>query len=140
MFNIVTDTWNPISGFLYNCVYCWARYFALTKLRNIKRYSKGFKPSLNKNESGKKFYKDDLIFVSDMGDMFSPAIPAKWIEQVFDHICRFPEVDFLFMTKNPKRYLELFSFIPENAILGVTIETTDDEFYRKGSVQGTFAL
>ncbi len=45
MFNIVTATWNPISGCLYNCVYCWARELAITKLRNTQRYAKGFKPS-----------------------------------------------------------------------------------------------
>jgi hypothetical protein len=61
-----------------------------------------------------------------MGDMFAPFIPDKWVKQVLDHIRQFPEADFLFMTKNPKRYLELLPFIPQNAILGATIETNID--------------
>jgi DNA repair photolyase len=61
-----------------------------------------------------------------MGDMFAPFIQDKWIKQVLDHIRQFPEADFLFMTKNPKRYLELLPFIPQNAILGATIETNID--------------
>jgi DNA repair photolyase len=127
MFSIVTATWNPISGCLYNCKYCWARDLAETKLKTSKRYAKGFKPSLNESEFNSKFGKGDLIFVSDMGDMFADFTPTEWIKQVLDHIRQFPEADFLFMTKNPRRYLELLPCIPENAILGATIETTSDE-------------
>ena len=127
MFNIVTATWNPITGCVYNCNYCWARDLATTKLKNSHRYSQGFKPSLNEKEFNSKFGKGDLIFVSDMGDMFGDFTPVRWIRQVLDHIRQFPEADFLFMTKNPKRYLELLPQIPENTILGATIETTSDE-------------
>lgn len=134
MFNIVTATWNPISGCLYNCNYCWARDLAVTKLKNSHRYSKGFKPSLNESEFSIKFGKGDLIFVSDMGDMFANFVPTEWIARVLDHIRQFPEADFLFMTKNPKRYLELLPQIPENAILGATIETTCDEIIQTDKV------
>ena len=126
MFSIVTSTWNPISGCLYDCRYCWAKNLALTKLKTTKRYENGFKPSLNTSEFRVHFGKGDLVFVADMGDMFAPFIPEKWIKQVLDHIRQFPEADFLFMTKNPKRYLELLPFIPQNAILGATIETNID--------------
>lgn len=130
MFNIVTSTWNPITGCLYDCIYCWARDLAVTKLKNSHRYSKGFKPTINENEFKTRFRKDDLIFVSDMGDMFGDFIPSDWIRRVFDHVRHFPDTDFLFMTKNPKRYLDLLQSIPENAILGVTIETTKDEIVK----------
>jgi hypothetical protein len=134
MFNIVTSTWNPISGCFYNCTYCWARDLASTKLKNSYRYSEGFKPSLNEKELSKWFGKGDLIFVSDMGDMFGNFIPDEWIKRVFDTMRQFPEADFLFMTKNPIRYLRLLPFIPKNAILGVTIETNNDEIIQKDKV------
>ena len=134
MFNIVTATWNPITGCLYNCNYCWARDLATTKLKNSHRYSKGFKPSLNENEFKTRFGKGDLVFVSDMGDMFGNFIPDTWVKKVLDHIRRFPEADFLFMTKNPKRYLDLLPFMPENTILGATIETTNDEIIQVDKV------
>jgi DNA repair photolyase len=136
MFNIVTATWNPISGCLYNCNYCWAKDLAVTKLKNAKRYSKGFKPSLNESELNVRFVKGDLIFVSDMGDMFADFIPTEWIVKVLDHIRQFPEADFLFMTKNPKRYIELLPQIPEKAILGATIETNIDEIVQTDKVSG----
>jgi len=134
MFNIVTATWNPISGCLYNCNYCWARDLAITKLKNTQRYSKGFKPNLNENEFSLRFAKGDLVFVSDMGDLFANFVPDNWIKKVLDHIRQFPEADFLFMTKNPKRYLTLLPFIPKNAILGATIETTNDEIIQTDKI------
>jgi DNA repair photolyase len=134
MFNIVTATWNPISGCLYNCSYCWARELALTKLKNSKRYTEGFKPSLNEREINIKFTKGDIIFVSDMGDMFGDFVPDTWIKQVLDHVRQFPEADFLFMTKNPERYLKLLPYIPETAILGATIETTVDEIVQSDRI------
>lgn len=134
MFNIVTGTWNPISGCLFNCVYCWARNLALTKLQNTKRYSKGFKPSLNEAEFSSRFARGDLIFVSDMGDMFGEFIPVSWIIQVLEHVGKFPETDFLFMTKNPRRYIDLLPHIPKNAILGATIETTNDQIIQANKV------
>jgi DNA repair photolyase len=134
MFNIVTATWNPISGCLYNCNYCWAKDLATTKLKNSHRYTKGFKPSLNETEFRSKFGRGDLIFVSDMGDMFGDFTPDEWIKQVLDHIRSFPDADFLFMTKNPKRYLKLLPYMPKNAILGATIETNIDEIVQTDKV------
>jgi DNA repair photolyase len=127
MFNIVSRTWNPVTGCLYNCNYCWARNLAITKLQNSHRYLKGFKPSLNEAEFRSKFGKGDLVFVSDMGDLFGDFIPDKWIARVLDKISDSPEADFLLMTKNPQRYYDFLHCIPKNAILGVTIETNNDE-------------
>ena len=134
MFNIVTATWNPVSGCLYSCNYCWARDLAITKLKNSHRYSRGFKPSLNETEFRSKFGKGDIIFVSDMGDLFGDFVPDQWIKQVLEHISLFPETDFLFMTKNPEKYLLLLPYIPKNAILGATIETTDDEIVKTDKI------
>lgn len=131
MFNLVTSTWNPVSGCTYNCKYCWARSLATTKLKNSHRYSNGFKPSLNEVEFRKKFKKGDFVFVSDMGDLFGRSVPANWIQKVLKHIQLFPEALFLFLTKNPSRYDEFISEMPSNAILGATIETNNDQRIRE---------
>jgi len=129
MFNIVTRTWNPITGCYHNCIYCWARKLA-QRLRNSNpKYKGGFKHAFHETEFNKKFKPGEFVFVVDMGDLFGDWVPRKWIEKIIDHISKFPRTEFLFLTKNPKRYLE-FEF-PKNAWLGATIETDRDELYIK---------
>ena len=129
MFSIITRTWNPVTGCLHGCRYCWARKLALTKLRNKERYAKGFIPRLNEEEFKVKFNEGEMVFVSDMGDLFGDFIPREWIVRVINHIRKFPRTFFLFLTKNPQRYEEFIDIMPENAILGATIETNRDALY-----------
>ena len=128
MFSIVAETWNPVSGCLHQCTYCWARRLAEGKLKNSKRYKHGFTPKLNVEEFNRKL-RGEVIFVSDMGDLFGDFVPDEWIVEVLENIRRFPNKLFLFLTKNPSRYKD-FDF-PENAILGATIETDKDVNYGK---------
>lgn len=132
MFNIVSKTWNPVTGCRYNCIYCWARQLALTKLRNSPRYRHGFKPRLNPEEFRRRFKPGEVVFVSDMGDLWGEWIPSEWIRRVLDHISKFPNTWFLFLTKNPDRYHEFIDEMPENSILGATIETNRDEYFQEG--------
>jgi len=129
MFSIVSKTWNPITGCLHECRYCWARRLAETKLKNSYRYKKGFVPRLNEREFNARFSEGDFVFVSDMGDLFGGFIPRNWILKVLSHIKKFPKTYFLFLTKNPARYAEFINELPENVILGATIETDRDEMY-----------
>jgi DNA repair photolyase len=132
MFDVITETWNPITGCYHNCIYCWARRLATTRLRNYKRYRQGFAPRLNREEFKKKF-NDGFVFVCDMGDIFSPGVRDEWVLRVLRHIRRFPDTTFLFLTKNPARYRDFLKEVPDNAVLGATIETDNDELY---SVRG----
>ncbi len=127
MFSVVTGTWNPVSGCLHNCSYCWARRLAETKLKYSTRYKNGFLPRLNEAEFQKKF-NGGMIFVCDMGDLFAARIPDEWIQLVLDHARKFENTTFLFLTKNPRRY-HSFEFY-KNMILGATIETDLDTVYR----------
>ena len=129
MFSIVSKTWNPVTGCLHRCRYCWARRLAETKLKNSYRYRKGFVPRLNENELKAKFSEGDFVFVSDMGDLFGGFIPREWILKILLHIKKFPKTYFLFLTKNPVRYAECIDEFPENVILGTTIETDRDDIY-----------
>jgi len=95
MFNVVTKTWNPVTGCLHYCSYCWARKLANTKLKNSHRYKEGFKPRLNEGEFKAKFRKGEFVFVSDMGDLFGDFIPHKWILKVLEYIKHFPKTFFL---------------------------------------------
>jgi len=63
-----------------------------------------------------------LIFVQSCGDLFAQNIPAAWIKRVFRRIRQFPDTTFLLQTKNPARFFD-FDRIPENCILGTTLES-----------------
>lgn len=47
------------------------------------------------------------IFVGSMADIFGKWVPAKWIAEVLDACEKAPRHNYLFLTKNPKRYIEL---------------------------------
>ena len=134
MFHLVTRTWNPITGCLHNCKYCWARKLAEGRLRKTTRkYAEGFRPKFHPEELGRRFRPNELVFVSDMGDMWGRWVPDEWILRVLEVARRHPKTTFLFLTKNPLRYVEVLEghgdVFSGNMIFGATIETLDDSLY-----------
>lgn len=123
MFKSITKTWNPQVGCLYECVYCWARELAETKLKDVPRYKNGFRPLFISNELRKRFQPGWFVFVTDMGDLFGYWVPLETIRSVLRCIARWPETTFLLQTKNPGRFLEVREDLPVNVYLGTTIET-----------------
>lgn len=72
------------------------------------------------------------IFVGSMTDLFGEWVPDEWIQMVFDACEKFPQHNYLFLTKNPKRYIELYNSkrLPykENYWFGTSCTTPADEF------------
>jgi protein gp37 len=118
-------SWNPVTGCLHNCPYCYARDIA-------KRfYTQKFEPSLVPtmlsaplNQMPPKEAATDLgwknIFTCSMADLFGNWVPAEWIEAVFTVMREAPQWNFLLLTKFPQRLKE-FKF-PDNAWPGTTID------------------
>jgi len=123
MFKDVEATYNPVVGCLHGCVYCWARKIAVTKFSTL-WYYQGFKPNLVE-ERLKRPPPKGLVFVSDMGDMWGRWVPREWIMKVLRHLHRHRDGRrYLFLTKNPERYLHFLGDLdPELDVLGATIET-----------------
>lgn len=47
------------------------------------------------------------IFVCSMADLFGRWVPDEWIKEVFAACEKAPQHNYLFLTKNPQRYVEL---------------------------------
>jgi hypothetical protein len=93
-----------------------------TRLKNSEKYKDGFLPKLVEKELGRRF-RNQFVFVSDMGDLFGDWVPSEWIVKVLDAVKRSPSSMFLFLTKNPKKYSDFLDLFPENVVLGATLES-----------------
>lgn len=98
-------------------------------------YPKGFAPTLHAYtltypEQRKA---PSNIFVCSMSDLFGAWVPDEWIERIFDACKRAPQHTYLFLTKNPARYLDLASKgkLPEerNFWYGTTTTGPDKPFW-----------
>ena len=142
MFEDVKNTWNPVPGCTHNCVYCYARKLAQTRLKHFPQY-RDFKPKLVEGAL-RKIPTKGPIFVNDMGDLFCDGVKDEWILRVLGAIethcleiqrrkginAELPQ--FYFLTKNPIRYYEFLNRLKQlndnfgNIVLGITIETDLD--------------
>lgn len=123
-----TRSWNPITGCPHRCSYCWAMKLIEGRLRDSPKYRNGFEPTFHPEELLRaRFRPGDTVFVVDMGDMFSDAVPSEWVLSVLRRLRDFPGVRFMFLTKNPSRYLEFLDAFPRGSVLGATIETNRDD-------------
>jgi protein gp37 len=73
------------------------------------------------------------VFTGSMADMFGRWVPEPWIDAVMESIKRSPELNFLFLTKFPKRMID--REVPNNVWLGATV----DKQARVKAVEDAFA-
>lgn len=141
-------TWNIVTGCYHDCPYCYARRIAerfknrddealrsqeisleskmvcTNKSKDI--YPSAFVPTFHERriDEPRLKTKPSKIFVSSMGDLFGEWVPDEWIEQVFDSCQKSPQHTFMFLTKNPRRYFQMFDKsigLPINALYGFTV-------------------
>jgi protein gp37 len=133
-------TWNPVTGCLHNCPYCYAKGIterfashvetnrecidneqlqsgpcyelseAWTRDGFIQPYPFGFAPTFHgyRLMEPKKKTKGVNVFVCSMADLFGEWIPDEWISNVFKACEEEPQHNYMFLTKDPERYAELF--------------------------------
>lgn len=99
-------------------------------------YPYGFTPTLHEYRLDDPYTKGfgKTIFVCSMADLFGNWVPDEWIERVFESCKKADNHRYLFLTKNPARYLELASAgkLPTDDIFwyGSTVTTpAQDAFF-----------
>ena len=119
--------WNPIGGCEHNCSYCSIK-------RIEKRAGKDMTtPVFRNGENGTKNYMNDnlgsgrKIFVCSSGDMWGEWVKSENIRSVLNYCREYLSNEYLFLTKNPKRYgIWPGNLCSLNCIAGATIETDAD--------------
>jgi protein gp37 len=93
----------------------------------------GFAPTYHANRFGKnakplKIKEPSAFFVGAFTDLFGDWVPGAWIRDVFAVCAAAPQHAYLFLTKNPKRYLELAKreLLPQEHWYGYTITNRAD--------------
>lgn len=112
-------SWNPITGCLNNCEYCYARKITI----GFPMFKDNFDPTFHPERLNAplKLRKPSTIFAGSMSDMFGDWVEAEWIENILDIARKCPQHRFLFLTKNPKRYARLRFPFPGNCFKGKTV-------------------
>ena len=121
-------TWNPVTGCLHGCEYCYAREMALSPTFRA-TYPVGFTPlfrhdrlsaPVNTTVPSDNSPEAKRVFVCSMADLFGEWVPGEWIQKVIAATKAAPGFEYLFLTKNPKRYLQVD--MPNTAWAGATID------------------
>lgn len=142
-------TWNPVTGCLHGCDYCYARKMAyrfgsvgfesntengyecdlyegtgenhVLNSPTFREWKNGrttkapypfcFDPTFHhyKLVEPQHWKKPRNIFVCSMADLFGEWVPDAWIRDVFEACEAAPQHRYLFLTKNPARYMMMYN-------------------------------
>lgn len=116
MYSFATHTWSPIKGCEYECPYCYVTAIA-------KRYGQSYPAGLSLEDLETNLGKGKAIFVGHVSDMWGPWVPKEWIDRVLEVCSRYPDNEYLFQSKNPRRFSEFCFPRSARVLLGTTIET-----------------
>ena len=161
-------SWNPVTGCLHGCEYCYARGIAQRfgckisgDLKDCRAtayldepyvsadgvtnpYPFEFIPTFHAYRLGipQTWKKPKNIFVCSMADLFGNWVEDEWIRRVVEACKAAPQHRYLFLTKNPKRYMEvvergILTVRDGNFWLGTTVTRHTDKACFMRSRPGT---
>ena len=158
------STWNPITGCLNGCEYCYARKLANGRLKSrylantnivggyvmargvlkegaIPPSQDPFYPRFWEDRLQDLFHRGETqkprgIFVCDMSDLFGIGIPEEWTQKVMNVIELCPQHRFYLLTKQPQNLIK-FQF-PDNCWVGVSawnVESLNNACHYLGMIE-----
>ncbi|MEH2957801.1 DUF5131 family protein [Candidatus Merdisoma sp. JLR.KK006] len=104
-------------------------------------YPFGFEPTFHRYRQNMldKLKMGNNIFVGAMADIWGTWVPDEWIKWVLDICQTHPIHNYLFLTKNPDRYVELClkDLLPEaqNMWYGVTVTNAEQAYTAEAAMQ-----
>jgi len=133
-------SWNPVTGCLHGCEYCYARSIAA---RWADAYPAGFTPLFHherldapRNTAIPGAHRDDSheacsdgtcdtcawrrVFVCSMADLYGRWVPSEWIAEVHEAMMGSPRWQYILLTKFPDRYPGLE--FPPGAWVGTSVD------------------
>lgn len=127
-------SWNPVTGCLHGCDYCYARSIAA---RYVDTYPAGFTPVFHHDPDNGYTRLDapantvipaahrndeayERVFVCSMADLYGRWVPDEWIKQVHESMLATPSWQYILLTKFPARYVGLD--IPPKAWVGTSVD------------------
>jgi protein gp37/ParB-like chromosome segregation protein Spo0J len=123
-------SWNPVTGCLHGCVYCYARDIATNELYKA-GFPAGFTPLFHQerldapaNTAIPAAHRGDeawrRVFVCSMADLYGRWVPDEWIAKVHAAMLDSPEWQYILLTKFPARYVGLD--LPTGAWVGTSVD------------------
>lgn len=130
MYSASVKQWNPFVGCNFDCSYCgssFQRQAKRQKQRCMRCYNyephthpKRLKNYLPKTKDG------EFIFTCASADI--SFCPTPFFEKIIKRIKELPDRTFLLQSKDPKTFNRVD--IPDNVILGTTLETNREDLYK----------
>jgi len=130
MYELSVIQWNPFTGCKHNCVYCVNSFQRQIKRWAKKNCSKCYKftphahpERLNQKLPNTKYMQ--FIFTCSSGDIAFCKTP--YLKRIISKIKQEKSGTFLLQSKDPKTFNGVV--FPQNAVLGITLETNRNRLY-----------
>lgn len=129
-------TWNPYTGCLRNCEWCYAK-------RIYHRFGRSFEPQFHPEKLGEpiSLKKASKIFTCSVADFFANWTKPEWIRAILRVIKQCPHHIFQVLTQDPQNIDSIYN-LPLNLWVGTTIrnqkETTRIDFLRNSNAKVKF--